>query len=155
MSKAVLIGASRRLSAVLLAGHFAAVVCVLAVPLPTLFQGLVGLALLISLAGSLWHHALRRASRAIVAIEPMTDGWVAAHCRDGRCWTGRVAQDSFVSPAWVVLRIVPDGMRRARTVVIPGDAVQAEAFRRLRVWLRWGVPAVGPGAATHDPAPSV
>jgi len=33
--------------------------------------------------------------------------------------------------------VVPDGARFDRTILVAPDAVEADAFRRLRVLLRW------------------
>jgi toxin CptA len=50
---------------------------------------------------------------------------------------GRLAPGSFVAPWLTVVRWRPEGARLARTVLVPPDAVDADAFRRLRVLLRW------------------
>lgn len=50
---------------------------------------------------------------------------------------GTVARlaDSWVHPKFVLLSLRGEGRRHAR-VAIAADALPAEAFRRLRVWLR-------------------
>jgi hypothetical protein len=42
-----------------------------------------------------------------------------------------------VAPWLTVVRWVPEGARFARVVTIVPDAVEAGAFRRLRILLRW------------------
>jgi len=44
---------------------------------------------------------------------------------------------SFVAPHLTVLNLKPAGGRLAKHLVILPDAIDAEDFRRLRVWLKW------------------
>jgi len=46
--------------------------------------------------------------------------------------------DSLVTPFITVLNVLPQGARLARSVVILPDSLDAESFRQLRVWLKWG-----------------
>ena len=56
---------------------------------------------------------------------------------EGASRVGRVLDGSFVAPWLTIMHWLPDGARLSRTVVIVADMVEADAFRRLRVLLRW------------------
>jgi toxin CptA len=47
-------------------------------------------------------------------------------------------RDSLVTPYLTVLNVLPQGARFSRSVVILPDSLDAESFRQLRVWLKWG-----------------
>lgn len=81
--------------------------------------------------------ALLRSPQSIVAIEIGEDGKFAFQTLDGRWHAARLRQSSFVSPWLTVLNLSPENARWMRNVVILPDSVQADEFRRLRVWLRW------------------
>jgi len=82
-------------------------------------------------------HAWRSASGSVVELELREDCSVSARSRAGR-WLGyRVSGASFVSPRLTVLNLRPDAGRRGCSVLITPDSLDADGFRRLRVWLRW------------------
>lgn len=66
-------------------------------------------------------------------------------CRDGARFAGTVCADSVVTPYLTVLyfKLHHAGFIRrlltSRIVILP-DMVDAENYRQLRVWLRWGQP---------------
>jgi len=66
------------------------------------------------------------------------EGRVEVMGDSGAVRAGRLAPGSFVAPWLVVVRWRPEGAHFARTVLVPPDAVDPDAFRRLRVLLRWG-----------------
>lgn len=69
--------------------------------------------------------------------------------RDGAQWPCVLSPDSLVTPYLVVLNVLPQDSRRMRSIVILPDSMEAEAFRQLRVWLKWGSqPAVPDGVST-------
>jgi len=57
----------------------------------------------------------------------------------------RVLGSSYVSGWLTVLNLQTSDGRKCRSVVILPDAADMEPCRRLRVWLRWGIPRT-PGA---------
>lgn len=136
--------ASRVLAALLVTGHAAVM---LAVPLarpdwavwlvPALLP-LVGL----SLHRCLGLHACRYARRAVVGVDVLIDGRIRITCRDGGTDDLSLLASSTVHPWIVVLNLRAGEGVRGRiwpcSVIIPRDACDAAAFRRLRVWLRWG-----------------
>ena len=64
-------------------------------------------------------------------------GKVEVEFPDGRLVAGRLADGSFVAPWLTIVRWVPEGARFSRAIVVVPDAVEAQAFRRLRILLRW------------------
>ena len=54
---------------------------------------------------------------------------------------GRIVDGSFVAPWLTIVHWRPIGARLARTLVVMPDAIDADAFRALRVILRWAPPA--------------
>ncbi len=58
--------------------------------------------------------------------------------RSGSHLPGRISPDSVVTPYLVILNVILGEQRRVRSLLILGDAMEADSFRRLRVALRWG-----------------
>jgi hypothetical protein len=98
-------------------------------------QVLAGFGVLLSGAGCL-AEVLQRSPRAAVALELQEDGRASWRDRNGKWHEGRFGGDHFVSAAFVVLGLDLTGRSRKRLVIM-GDSVLPEDFRRLRVWLRW------------------
>lgn len=65
---------------------------------------------------------------------------VSVVARDGSRLLGRVAGRTFVSPYFVVLRIRHEGRYRPFSRVIFPDAMDANAFRELRMRLKFAAP---------------
>lgn len=61
--------------------------------------------------------------------------------RDGVRLPCEILNDSLVMPYLTILNVLPQGARFARSVVILPDSLEAESFRQLRVWLKWGTQA--------------
>lgn len=57
--------------------------------------------------------------------------------RDGSELTGQISGDSVITPILTILNLLPKGMKRARSIVIFPDSLDAERFRELRVLLKW------------------
>jgi hypothetical protein len=53
---------------------------------------------------------------------------------------GRIVAGSFVAPWLTIVRWRPGDARLTRTLPVLPDAIDAEAFRALRVILRWSPP---------------
>jgi hypothetical protein len=97
------------------------------------------LAVAVALGTAALRAVRRHAGRADAVHRLAVDlaGRVEVEQADGRLARGRLAQGSFVAPWLTVVRWVPEGARFARVVTIVPDAVDAGAFRRLRILLRW------------------
>ena len=103
--------------------------------------------LLISLA-TIWHmaqYALLLLPGSIIKLELTTRAEFFVTQRDGQKIKAEVLTTSFVAWYLVMLNLKFPASRLARHVVLIPDMLDSEAFRRLRVWLRWGHPASAPG----------
>jgi toxin CptA len=58
--------------------------------------------------------------------------------KDGLVGLANLLPSSFVATYLTVLNLKTSTGRWRRNVLLTPDRVDAEAFRRLRVWLRWG-----------------
>jgi len=121
-------------ASVLTAGHLLALVCCVAA-LPLAVAGATGVLIVISGWQSVWCEALGRGRHRVIELEP-GEGVCRYRLSQGDWKQGRVEESSRVLPFLVVIDV------RATTnalvhLVVPRDAVTAEEFRRLRVWLRW------------------
>lgn len=130
------LGTSRALAAVLVLLHAGALVIALIVPL----HGAIRAALVALLGASLYRalalHALRRAGDAITGFIVREDESCALRRGRSEQWRESRLLDRWVHP-WITILIVREESKwLSSSVVIPADAVAAEAFRRLRVRLR-------------------
>jgi toxin CptA len=128
---------SRLLAAILGSAHAVAGAGLWLAPLPPACALAGSLALLAHLAWVLRRHALRRGAGALVELELVDDGAVFVSRRDGLRSVYRIAGSTFVSAPLVVLNLRPEAERWTRCVLIAADSVDADRFRRLRVWLAW------------------
>jgi toxin CptA len=128
---------SRNLAWLLGLAHLAAAGAVAVLELPLW----LAIALVLSLAAhgvtQVARLALLRGADSVVAVEAGRASGVPFRQRDGAWHEGRLVGSSYVAPGLTVLNLKLAGARRLRHVVILPDAVDAEDFRRLRVWLRW------------------
>lgn len=125
------------LAGVLAGMHGFAAAMVWLVPLPLW----LGALLTAFLAGSAWH-TLRRdgwrtLQRSLVGVRLDADCGCEFQLRAGSWHEAALLGSSFVSPYLTVLNLRPVGGRFAQHLVILPDAVDAEDFRLLRVWLKW------------------
>lgn len=130
-------GPSRQL-AILVAGMhgFAAAMFAL-LPLPSW----IAVVVLPLLAASAWftlrRDCLRSLPGALVGLRLQADRRCEFLTRSGDWREAELLGSSFVSPYLTVLNLRPEGGRLARHLVLLPDALEAEDFRRLRVWLKW------------------
>ena len=120
---------SRRLGLLLLGGAVLVLASLLLAEVPAGAAWVLGIA--VGLGVWRWHRTAPRESLRIA-----TDG--SLQCRDGSAeWRDiEVLDDSFVSPALIVLRYRTAG-RRVHTLTLLADSAAADDLRRLRVSLRW------------------
>jgi toxin CptA len=125
---------SRTLTAALAAGHAVALAAAAAgLPLPAAVVVAAGLGL------SAIHHlrlAAHRAPLAVVQLELAADGRLALADPSGN-WLPAELRRAAVPSAWLALVVARDAAGRWRSAVVLPDAADADAFRRLRVWLKW------------------
>jgi toxin CptA len=135
---------SRQLAWLLGLGHAGAVLLSWITPLKWWLSLPLSLAALASLRYGLRYHALRSAPDALVGLELRPDGSAAVRDRSGRWTQAQVLGSSFVSPGLTILNL---RLAKAHcSLVVAPDSLDADDFRRLRVWLRWrGAPQDAPG----------
>ena len=128
---------SRYLAAVMIAAHCTAIMALLPLTLPVWAKAALSVLVSFSLAYHLWRDAWLSAPYSCVGL--VLDGdQVALTTRGCGQLAGQVLRESLVTPHLTVLSILPQGARLARNVLILPDSLDAESFRQLRVWLRWG-----------------
>lgn len=131
------VGPSRRLEAWVASLACVVVVVALFLPAPEVVRaGLVMLTLAEAIRAAR-RHAWQEGRGAVRDLVVDIAGRVEVVGADGGRRAGRLVDGSFVAPWLAVVRWRPEGARLSRAVVIAPDAVDAEAFRRLRVLLRW------------------
>jgi toxin CptA len=140
---------SRTLTTVLAAGHGLAIVAA-AVGLPPLAALIVA----VGLGLSALHHlrvAAHRSPLAVAAVEVSADGRLALADPDGS-WLPAEPRRAAVPAGWVAVLVARDAGGRSRSIVVLPDAADADAFRRLRVWLKWRAPPSDSGeGGRNDP----
>jgi toxin CptA len=128
---------SRVLTGVLGFAHAVALAIALIVALPLWAKLLLGAAIAASCGWSIYRSALLLHGDAIVELEVGEGGDASLRTRDDAWRKGQVQGTSLVLAWLTVLNVRPDGERRVRHVAILPDNVDADAFRTLRVLLRW------------------
>ena len=128
---------SRYLMAVLIAAHSITLASLLPLALPVWAKVALALFLLLSLVYYLHRDAWLSASAGMVLA--LEDGLVALVTHGSNRLVGQVLRHSLVTPSITVLNVLPQGGHFARSVVILPDSLDAESFRQLRVWLKWGI----------------
>lgn len=128
-----------RLLAAWLAGLHAAVLgLTLVMPLPWSVRLALVLALTASLAYHLAQHALRCLPGSVTGLKLAADGTFSIRFGAAEWMPVEVLGTSFVKPELTVLHLRMEGRRLVNYVVVVPDALDAEIFRALRVWLLWG-----------------
>jgi hypothetical protein len=109
-------------------------VCATAIPVSAKITALM------LLSSSLVYYFARDVFRQLpnswAAISLDRDGMLFT-TRDGRKFSAQPEKNTFVHPYLIVLRIVPEGCRKAVSRVIFPDALDEGAFRELSVRLRF------------------
>lgn len=131
------LGPSRRARAWAWAATAASLAAALAAQVPWQAKAALAVALAVAMVRSLRRHGARENPGSVRRLAVDLAGRVEAEQSDGTTATGRLVPDAFVAPWLTVLRWVPDGARFSRAIVVFPDAVDAMAFRRLRILLRW------------------
>ncbi len=132
----VKIKVSYTLVAVLAGVHLCGALLISVVPLPGFLKTGLWALLVASAVHAIRLHGLRSASRALVELELDTEGLCSVRQNRDANWRAAEIVQSLVHPWLVMLVLKPEGRRRRVSLVLPADAVEAEAFRRLRARLR-------------------
>ena len=107
-----------------------------------------GVALAVALAAlgalSAWSRALLRSRDSVRVIE-IVEGGLTLQLASGDSFAAGRSERRYVS-RWLV--ILPLHRPRRRSVLVTADMLDANSFRRLRVWALWGrVPQAPPPPA--------
>lgn len=128
---------SSTLAIILVVAHSAALLSLLALPLPSWAMAALFLILLFSLLHYLRHDAWLSAPSSGVNLV-LEEEDVVLTTRSGDQFTGHLSHDSLITPLLTVLNVLPQGAYLARSIIILPDSLDKESFRQLRVWLKWG-----------------
>lgn len=125
------------LALLLVVMHVLALASVWLVPL--VLDAKIGTAIVLAttLAFGLQQHVWRAGKRSVRAIRLTGECEISLQGQDGTWLEAAILPSSFISPYLTVLNLKIEVERRARHVVILPDAMDAEQFRQLRVWLKW------------------
>lgn len=129
---------SRFIAAVLVAAHATAALTLLPLDLAVWAKSLLALCIAGSLCHALWRHAWLRSAASVTAIEVHEGGGAEVEMRGGEHHEARVLGTTYVSAAMCVVNLRIAGRLFAKHAVVVPDNADAESFRQLRVWLRWG-----------------
>jgi len=132
---------SRALAATIVALHATAAVCVLLV-LPSSAGAVLASCLMFLGLAAAWGRALLKSPASVRALE-VSGSEVTLELASGERIVCQPAGRRYVNRFMVSLPLRPP-MRR--TVLITGDMLESDAFRRLRIWALWGkLPGVAAG----------
>jgi len=131
------IGASPRFAALLLLSHSMAVFAVCLTAMSTAARLAAIAVILSSLSYHLARDALLLSADSWRELSLDRDG-MSVTMKKGSVFAATLAGGIFVSPYFIVLRLVPEGQRRAVARVIFADAMEAGDYRALCVHLRLG-----------------
>ncbi len=136
---------SRRLAWLLGGAHAAALLVLVLLPVAWWVVLPGGLLLAASAVMTIRRHALRRGANAVTALAFADRSQLRLRMGDGAWREGSIRGSSTVGAGFAVLNIELKG-KGSTGVVVLGDGIAAEDFRRLRVWLRWGPQPAGADA---------
>jgi toxin CptA len=128
---------SQSLALLLCAAHVTVAAALWASPLPAWANAAGSALLALSAAWSVRGHAFRTAPSSVVELELYEDCTLSACTADGRWLHYRIVGSSFLSRVLTVLNLRGESAWGMHSVLISADSVDPDAFRRLRVWLRW------------------
>lgn len=134
----VVLRPSRLLALSLGGACVSAAVLISLLPLPLWAQGLCLLVVICATAYHFSRHVWLRLPQSITALEVGGKGEFRCFTRASAWCDAVVLGSSFVTPQLTVLNLRLPHRRLAQHVVLLPDALESDAFRRLRVWLRWG-----------------
>lgn len=130
-------GPSRRLVALTAGMHTLAAAMFWLVPVPLWLAASLMPVFIGSAVYTLRRDGFRTLRHSLIALRLDADCRCSFQTRVGEWHDAALLGSSFVSPYLTVLNLRPTSGRWARHLVILPDAVSAEDFRRLRVWLKW------------------
>ena len=114
--------------------------CMTLIFMPVSVMLKIGLCLLIVLVVSyqVLDQGLKRLPQSCTSLALNAKGELTVSTKDGSEQQITVLPSSFVTSYLTVLNYKVQGKYWQRSIVLLPDNVDTEAFRQLRVWLRWG-----------------
>lgn len=94
--------------------------------------------------------ALLGLSWSLVGLELNSKGELHVRCKDGKKQSATVLGDTVVLPYLTILNLKIGDRRWRRHMLITPERVEPDAFRQLRVWLRWGRQASSDAGALEE-----
>lgn len=133
----LILGPSRWLAFLFLSMGTIASVSIILLPWAWWLKAILIATITTTIARQIWRDAWRRypASPVMIELDHAGKLWLAT--RNGRRYPAKVQGSTLVMAGLIVLNLKLEHAR-VSCVILPG-AVDAEAFRCLRVWLRWRV----------------
>jgi toxin CptA len=125
------------LAAILTIAHGAAIAVIALLSVPLWLQVIVIAALVASLVFETRKTALLRAPDAVIALEIASDDLLSVQTRRGDWIECEVLGSTCVIFFLAIVNLKEQGSGRVKRAVILPDSIDAEDFRKLRVWLRW------------------
>ena len=129
--------ASWLLAVILALAHGAAFAMTLLVAIPLWAQLIAAAGLTVHLVVVVRQHALLLAPDSAVAIQISSDNRLNVQARRGEWTEYSVLDSTYIAPFLTVLNLRQIDSRASRRVTILPGSIDAEEFRKLRVWLRW------------------
>lgn len=131
------LGPSKILAGILILAHGIGWISICLIPLHLALLGVLSLPFVFSLFYFLGRDAWRRLPHSIIMFEINAD----CSCRyldyQGRWHAAVIVPTILVNPWLSVLTLRINNRRHLRYIVVLPDAVEPDAFRQLRVWLKW------------------
>ena len=125
------------LVAILVFVHGAAMAMVALAGVPLWLELIAVAALVANLVFDMRKTALLRAPDAVIGFEITADDRFSIQTRRGEWIQCEVLGSTYVTSFLTILNLKAiDSGRNTRAVILP-DSLDAEDFRKLRVWLRW------------------
>ena len=142
---------SRLLAAVLTLAHAAAITVVLVVELPQWLKVVAIVLLIAQCALIVRRQAFLSGADAATGIEITSDHRINVETRSAGWCEYDVLGSTYVTPYLTVLNLRQAGARAAMHVLLLPDSLNADDFRKLRVWLRWKDDNANPARRAANP----
>ncbi len=139
------LGKSWLLTAVLTMAHAGIIAILLIVNIESWIKAVATAIVVCSLVLQVGRSAWRMGASCITALRIGNDGALSVETHRGETLKCEVLPSTFVSSVVTVLNLRTWPERRRVDTVICRDCVDADSFRRLRVWLRWTAHDFRPG----------
>ncbi len=134
----VIVKPSYQLAIILGGMHIVVIVLISMLPIPVYVYLVLVMGLGYSAWRSIMHSALLRPSRALSSLTFFDKTTCRLQRRNGAIEEAAILGSSVVGPYLTVLNIKTGHARRQEYLVMLPDRLEQQAFRRLRVLLRWG-----------------